>query len=237
MKKYIFLFIVISFVIGGCAGTSLNQDYPTGKSYREVFVWEGKRVPLPEGEWKIAGTGTLDMGKYSEAFLVKVTNDRKLAGGIIIVSDTTLNDYRGYKQNTYAERKDHLYVSIKSNTRSEGLDLWLVNHYIMSFKPGQRKASQEFMQYLIDNKISKPKLMIRSYHLISGKMLRSRYLRVEYYYNPAIEGFDTSREDNWGNSSWHIMNIAFDPKKVAYVENIKRQGEVLHGKIREWFQY
>ncbi|MBU2054186.1 MAG: hypothetical protein KJ936_03220 [Proteobacteria bacterium] len=237
MKKCIFLFIVVSFIIGGCATTSLKQDYPTGKRYRDVFVLEDKRIPLPEGEWKIVGTGTTDMGKYSEVFLLKETNNHKFAGGVIIVSDTIMNNYVGYIQNTYAERKDHHYVSIKSNTRTERLDLWLVNHYIFSFTPGQRDASKEFLQYLIDNKISVPKLMVRSYHIITGKMLRSRYLRVEYYYNPEIEGFDLSREDNWGTSSWHIMKIASDPKKVAYVENVKKQGEIFHGKIREWFQY
>lgn len=112
----------------------------------------------------------------------------------------------------------------------------MVSHYVHSFSPGQREASKEYLQYLTDNKIDLRKLSIRSYHVITGKIFKSRYLRVEYYYNPETEGFDTKGEENWGTSNWHVARIASDPKKVAYVEKIKKQGEVFHDKIRKWFE-
>ena len=158
-----------------------------GKTYSEVFVLEDKSIPLPEGEWKVVGVGAA-MEKFSEINLIKETNERRLAGAIIIRSDTSLNDFVGYWENKYVNRPDLHFKCVIRNSVQEGLDLWVINHYLMNWTP-KRKAAKEFYQYLLDNKIERPKLMIQSYHEITGKTLKNKYLRVEYYYNPEIEGF------------------------------------------------
>ncbi len=216
MQRFLFL-LLASFILGGCVTPAIKKDYPLGKTYRDVFVLENKRVPLPEGEWKVAGTGYTDMGNYCEVSLLKETKDHKIAGIIIITSDSQTTNYTGYWPNKYVQRTDLHYVSIKSNTGGQYLDLWAVSHYIMTFTP-ERETVREFFQYCSDNNIILPKLMVRSYHVITGKMLRNKYLRVEYYYNPEKEGFDTSSENNWGASSWHPLRIQTDPNKVSYVE-------------------
>jgi hypothetical protein len=221
----------------GCATSDFKKDFPIGAIHHNSIVFEGKKVPLPNGEWRVAGTGTAEMGKYNEITLVKTTDDRKFAGGVIITSDSVLNDYTGYVQNKFAERKDHHYVEIKSNSRSEGHDIWLVSHYLHSFNPGEREMSIEFTKYLVDNQIDFGHLSIRSYHEFTGKVSKKSFLRVSYFYNPETEGFDTREEQNWGTSGWHVTRIASDPLKKAFVEKIKQEGKVLHQKLLEGFDF
>jgi hypothetical protein len=235
MRVRLLLLMAAIFILVGCITPAFKKDNPIGKTYRDVFVLENKQVPLPEGEWKVAGTGYRDNQRFCEVYLVKVTEDRKLTGVIIIISENMAFGYSGYLPDKYAKRTDLHYVSIKSNTTEEGLDLWLVNHYFASFSPKEREASNQFFQYCHDNKIDLSKLMIQSYHVITGKMFKGRFLGVTYFYDPRTEGFDTSLENDWGTSSWHPLRISADPKKVSYVERIKKEGEVLHGKIQEWF--
>lgn len=236
MRKRLVLLFVSIFILVGCGFPAFKKDNPIGKTYRDVFVLENKRVPLLEGEWKVAGTGYNENENYCEVILIKETSDCKMAGGIIITSDTITNSYSGYKPSEYAKRTDLHSVSINANTMGKGLDLWLINHYYMQVSPN-REALKEFFHYCLDNKIELPKLMIQSYHLMTGKNFKGKYLLVAYYYNPAVEGFDTSIEKDWANSSWHPLRISADPKKQMYIERIKKEGELLHGKIQGWFDY
>jgi hypothetical protein len=235
MKKCVFLFIMMNLIISGCATSSIKENYPIGKSYRDVFILEGKRVPLPEGEWKIAAARYRNRVQYIEVFLQKETTDHKFAGLVIVNSNTPGNNDTNYEPDEYADKKDILYASIKSNSIGKPLDFWLVDHYIFSLNEGAYLALKEYLEYLIDNGISVPKLTIQSYHLITGSGTKNGYLRVEYYYNPELEGFDLKNEATWGTSSWHMLRMNSDPKKGAYIENIKKQGEALHCKMREWF--
>jgi hypothetical protein len=235
MKKVVLL-IMMNLILTGCATSDMRQDYTLGNIHRDMFVVEGKQVPLPEGEWKVVGAGLIAVGEYRQVILQKEIAGHKFAGLVKIVSNTLMNDAEGYFHGGAAERKDLYFVSATSISRNQALDYWLINYTIFSFPSDVSKALNQHLKYLTDNKIEAPKLLPYSNHVLTAKKSNG-YLEVTYYYNPETEGFDMSKENYWGSSSWHVARIQADPKKVAYMENIKKQGEALHSKIREWFKY
>lgn len=235
MKKYLALLTIIIVAICGCVNPSFIKDNHLGKKYSGSITVENKTVPLPDGEWIVVGRGYGDSYDYGEVLLAQVSA-RRIAKCIIIRSDASTNSFSGYRAAEDAQRTDLYHVVVKSNTTGEPLDFWYVSHYIMSVTP-KREAVKQFFEYCKVNSITMPKLFIRSRHTLTGVGMKHKYLNVEYYYNPDVEGFDTSKEDNWGTSSWHYLRIKDDPKKVSYMEKIKRDNEMMHEKLRDGFRY
>jgi hypothetical protein len=234
MKRF-FLMILASFILAGCT-PAFKADNPPGKIYRDEIVLEGKRVPLPAGDWKVVVSEYSDMDKYVKVYLMKESTDHKIISEIFITTDSIMNDFTGYWPNEYLQRTDLYYSSVEMNSKDRYTDGWVINHIIRSFLP-TTATLKAYFQYCSDNNIVQPKLMIESCHLVTGKIKRNKYLSISYSYNPEVEGFDTSGEGSWGTSTWHPLRIKADPKKVEYIERIKQEGELLHDRIRKSFNY
>lgn len=230
MKKAFFFVILLSLFIIGCSLNRLKENYPIDKKYYGNFTINGKTVPLPAGEWGVAGRGTRNIKDYYEVWLINY-NNRTMNGAIYIMSDAPFNNYIGYKKNSYAERKDIYYVEINSNSEGDPFDLWLVNHSVIKLSV-KRQANKELYEYLKQRNISIPKLMIQSFHVKTGSKDKGKYLRVEYYYNPELEGFDSSYENDWDTSAWHPLRVSKNPAKVAYLNKVVQQGKILHRGIQ-----
>lgn len=97
------------------------------------------------------------------------------------------------------------------------------------------KSSFRFIDYLLSNNITIPKITIQTFHHFTGKYKKNKFLEVGYYLNPEIKGFEPLNESSWGTSDWHPLRIENDPKKKAYIERLKKDGAIMHEKIRVGF--
>ncbi len=193
-----------------------------------------KTVPLPEGEWKVIGRATHGYNKaYFKIVLLKVTEGKEMEA-IIVNTDTLQNEYNGYVRDKRCDRKDVLHFEVKNNNYQGAQDCWIINHIKMSVDP-KHPAIQEAFDYLLLNKISVPTIAILTYHRFTGKYTNSKFMTVWHYVNPEVEGFDPPTMADWSTSDWHPLQIHKYPKKVEYIERLKKEGAIMHEKIREGF--
>jgi hypothetical protein len=247
MRKNYLLFIIIAFpfLLMSCITPGLKEINPVGKVYRDSIQLWGKNIPLPEGEWKVIGRGApsnagrnmlLDQqALFFNIVLLKESETKTAHSFLLISTESMTNNGPGYKPVEYFNRKDVHHVVVKNNEEFGAQDGWLINHYLMSIDLKGRPALEEAYNYLLSNKIKLPKIMIQTFHHFTGKYQKNRYLDVECYSNPEIEGFEAPNETNWGTSEWHPLRIDNDPKKKAYIERLKNEGAIMHEKIRVGF--
>ena len=234
MKKQFIIFTVLTFFLTGCITPGLIKTNPVGKVYKNSIQLRNKTIPLPEGEWKVIGRGFRTQEKYFELFLLKETKRKEFHSGIIITTDTPMNDYNGYLASKYFKRTNLHHVVVKNNATGGAQDCWLINHIRMAVNPN-RPARKEAYNYFESNHILIPKNTIEVSHRFTGKYHKSKFLEVNYYYNPEVEGFEPPTEANWSTSDWHPLQIIKYPKKVEYIERLKKEGVIMHEKVREGF--
>ncbi len=233
------LLLVISFLLFICSGCVAQKNFietnPIDKVYKNSINVLDMELPLPEGEWKVVGRGLGYKSMFTEIFLVKTIGNNPHS--IIEINRDSWHNtaHAGYIPNTYLKRENIHHVVVNKNKRSEARDGWVINHIRMGFNAKDTKPEKEAYKYLIDNKMIMPGNFIKSYHVFSGKYNKKKYLSYSIYINPEVDGFDPPKDAAWGSSDWHILKISNDPKKVAYIENLKKEGAVFHKKLREAF--
>ena len=63
----------------------------------------------------------------------------------------------------------------------------------------------------------------------------SEFLSVRYFFNPENEGFGRQTNNNWSSSDWHIDNVSRDPKKITYIDSLKKWGAAWLPKMKSGF--
>lgn len=233
--------ITLFFCFGaGCLAPSLKQNNPVGKIYENRIELHRKYVPLPEGQWKVIGSGNSgdkygSGDEYFEVHLLKVTEKNEMDTIIFIRSDTPRNTYRGYTANTYPKRTDIHFVKVNSNTEGHPQDWWIINHIRFFINP-EGESYRQAHEYIVQNKVYVPKIAILRLHQFTGNVQKSKCVSVEYIFNPEVEGFAPSEDSNWSTCDWNHMKIKDFPDKVAYIEKIRKEGEAVHEKLRESFR-
>ena len=236
MKSNLLFLTVMAFLLTSCATTpGLKENNPIEKVYNNSIQLRNKTIPLPAGEWKVIGRATYgDNDAYFRIVLLKVTESKEMEASIIITTDTWQNEYIGYNRYKPCDRTDILHVEVKNNSRGGAQDCWAINHFKTSVNP-KNPAIKEAFKYLVSNKISMPTIMITTYHRFTGKHTKSKMMNMLYYVNPEAEGFDAPTMADWSTSDWHLLQINKYPKKVEYIERLKKEGAIMHEKIREGF--
>ncbi len=118
MKKAFFFVILPSLFIIGCSLNRLKENYPIDKKYYGNFTINGKTVPLPAGEWGVAGRGTRNIKDYYEVWLINY-NNRTMNGAIYIMSDAPFNNYIGYKK--IATQKEKIFTMWRSTATQKAI--------------------------------------------------------------------------------------------------------------------
>ena len=230
VSKIIFLLLLIPIMFTGCINTSgLKATYPLGREYSDTINISNKDIPLPDGNWKIIGSGYAKDDKYFEVKLIKTTDDNQIDSFVNITSETITNNYISYT-NKYCERTDIHYVNAEKNSQ-DGLDCLAVNHFRMSMN-GKSTADKEAYDFIRANGYVMPKNMILGYHIITGFVHKNSYLKVSHLVNPEVDGFNPPKEAHWSSSDWHPLQINNDPKKVKYIEDFKSSSSLYHKKIQ-----
>lgn len=231
------LIAILTFLLNGCASTpSLVEKYAIGNEYTGSIEFSNKSVPLPEGKWRIVGSGK---GGPRDFFLViiliKETSSKKLEDNIIIHVETFQNEVKsGYTKSEEFERTDLLYVDVKNNKNLQPQDAWLIAPTRMEINIKLEPYKKAY-QYFIDNKYILPKILIGSKHRFTGKYIKNKYLSVYYYRNPEAAGFERPTDSNLQTSDWSPLNITQFPDKVAYIEQLKIDSAAYHKKLKEGF--
>ena len=235
MKKLIIAILLgLGLVMTGCVTPDVKETVSLEKVYENSISLRNKTIPLPKGKWKVIGSGYQKDDAYFEVVLMKEIDEKQIDSFALIVTNSKHNKYNRYYPSKYCKRIDVHHVVVKNNKHRGTQDCWLINHYRMYVKPS-RPALKEAYEYLTSNKYTLPKIMINSYHRFTGRYVNSKYLEVYYYFNPEVEGFEPPTITEWSTTSWNPLQINKYPKKVAYIERMKKECAILHDQIRDGF--
>ena len=223
-------------LLTSCATVNLVETNPVGKVYEGEIQLGKKSIPLPDGKWIVIANGKKN--DFFRIYLLK-EHENKLFSYITIDVDTPtkLDAEYGYVASKYLKRENVHHVVVNKNKPREAQDGWLINHLIVHFDPKKKyPILQKAADYIRSHGYIISHDMIQIYHRFTGKYVKRKYLVVSYHYNTEAEGFSPSAKRDWALSDWHILRINKDPKKVAYIEKLKKEHTIMHDKIREGFE-
>jgi hypothetical protein len=87
--------------------------------------------------------------------------------------------------------------------------------------------------YVEKNDLELPVTMIAVQYLRSG---RGRFMSLNYYFNPELEGIAPPERAEWRTSDWHRDRYSHDPKKKAYIEKLIKWGAEWHARVDRGFR-
>jgi|TARA_R110000751_G_scaffold22366_2_gene63069 hypothetical protein len=230
--------VAVVAVLAACQTTNAKLDdiSPQGSILTGEYLTANGRVkvPLPEGEWIVAGSGYRRVGyenPIEEVILVQV-DDGTVIHYIEIRTDIAASPI-GWKKSTFCERNDIHYIKKISNVPAGSQDCWGINHFRMTFTGKIPLYMEEARTYIVDHKIRSPLNALAVEYRLADK---PHFLDVKYFFNPEADGFEPPKIAEWATSDWHRDRVYMDPKKVAYIKKLKSWGEDWHTKVKAGFE-
>ena len=240
MSKIVWSIIFCVFLLTGCVEktSTLEKGYLVNdtKVFKDTFDIRGKIIPLPPGDWRIAGSG-LNAEKFFVVFLFQEHPGKLFSYIHISVDSLDLIREYGYKPSEDIKRNDMHHTVLVGNTNGEAQDWWLVNNVVVNFNPKDNKlALNEAAAYIKSHNYIISHDMIKVEHFLSGKHPnKKRHLSVSYVYNPEAVGFPPGQKSEWKTSDWNAMRINEDPRKTAFIKELIEKHTVMHEKIKAGF--
>ena len=213
------------------SGQAMAQDLPAeGSTAKGVLVIGRSTFALPPGEWKVVatGSGNVTVGQQNgaatgQAYLVQSDPQGKFMAAASFrtpLSSTSVPRWN----DSLCDRKDTLHRDAFSG-RFDFPECLLINH-VVSFWGGA--PTNEFDRKVWDwyqkNNVSLPKTaLVASYR----KYASGDFVNVSVAVNPEVFGQEPAVKTAWAESEWHPLVIKNDPKRVAFVENLKKWSYVM----------
>ena len=154
----IFNLFLLSLLVIGCAKVEspLEKQFRTDDSvvFKDSFLLRDKTIPLPPGDWRIAGKG-FDVDKFFYISLIQEHKGNIFSYVVIQVDTLELNRDGCYIKSEVLEKEGmHHIVKIK-NVAGEGTDGWYVDNRIVTITLGEEKMDyvKEFANYIKSHKL------------------------------------------------------------------------------------
>jgi hypothetical protein len=182
---------------------------------------------LPNGEWRLlARQDSQSTGGHAgipvpmlTAYLADIRNGR-LHRAVFVHANVQQNpraDSGGRWTDEPCKRSDVLF---KNDIKYSFFDIncTMLNHLVFA-RTTTNVLANEARKQLAALGASYPGTMIAAQFT---RFNPRWFMQIWYYFNPEIDGFAPSRDSSWANNDWHKDLIDQDPRKVAYVEELKQ---------------
>jgi len=192
-------------------------------------------VPLPEGEWVLAGTSERRNNLntlLANAVLVRLEN-QTLKEVIGIRTNLEVNNGRRWGRISQCYRDDVHHVELIQGHSATGEECWTLNHLEFDANPSRRSHWSQAMDYLRERQVSTPNTSLISAHFIT---IPQRFVSVWRYYNPEAAGFAPSAQVAWSENDWHRDRVGDDQDKIAYIEARKGAAGAYQSRLSEAFE-
>jgi uncharacterized membrane protein len=218
--KAVAIFVGLAFLL---TGSALVATTPAVPRFSGTIDIAGRHVPLPAGEWLLAGSAhdsagpaeTRPYGAIETAVLFK------LAG-------TTVKDFIAIRANALpvtgswgpapeCDRADILFASVFYRAVHENF-CGFVNHVVNGRDDGASSAWIAALDLAAQNGWQLPATW-----LMAGFRIADRHdmLDLRYHLNPEFAGFARD-SGGWAASAWSPARVAGDEKRVAAAEHLSR---------------
>lgn len=215
-----------------------KDELVTGRHYEGLIATgtSNQQVPLPEGNWILAGTAKYT-GIQEVAGILIETEGKRVSRLIDFyvpyktvpkINDMYLPPYE------FCGRKDILHMgksytgsAYKWSKSSVPQDCWGINHWPMTFSGSVPKHLLQLRDYIEAKDLELPVTMIAVQYRRGG----DGFFSLNYYFNPEMEGIPPPRQIEWRTSDWHRDRAFRDPQKKAYIEKLISWGETWYVQV------
>jgi hypothetical protein len=177
------------------------KGLPLGKKVSNPFSIGEVQVPLPEGEWVVAGravyaakqTGAGTGGPGMAHIALFDVQNGILRRQVWVRTSLETGVSRWVKPKD-CDRKNVFHIQSEELPQVHSQFCWVINHHRMHFDPKGEGATLEASQYLRDNGIKFPNTMLTTTFYMS---VGPKYFEARYYLNPEAEGISPSKNTSW----------------------------------------
>jgi uncharacterized membrane protein len=204
-------------------GSTLVATTPAVPWFSGTIEIAGRHIPLPPGEWLLAGSAQ-DSAGPAETRPYGAIETRilfKLAGAtvedFITIRANALPVTGSWGPAPECDRTDILFTSVFYRAAHENF-CGFVNHVVNGRDIGSSPAWIAALDLAAQNGWRLPATW-----LMAGFRIADRHdmLDVRYHLNPELAGF--ARDDaDWAASAWSPVRVALDAQRVAVAERLAR---------------
>lgn len=227
-------------VLGGAAAASAQglESAPIGTVVKDVGQLGQRQFPLLDGDWILASRSmersTGDNASGGNEPLVSVALVQLEKGRVkrsVFVRANLQPSRNGWaRARAICDRKDTHHAVSDRKYSDNDVECWTVNHYGQTLGPNALGAWVDYYRFTDDKQ--RPMVAIGiDFYLVRY----SDFLDLRYSFNPEFDGFPRPDSSDWRGSPWHRDSVAADPKRLAYIEAMKREGERLLPLVRKGF--
>jgi hypothetical protein len=214
------------------------KDFPVGKKVSGQFAIGDVQVPLPEGDWVMAGRGVYaakTSGNNAGPTMAQVAlfdaQNATLRRYIWIQTSLEQGGLSWVKPKD-CDRKNVFHVQSEELPQVYSQFCWVINHLRVHFDPKSGGAVAEASQYMRDNSINFPDTMLATIFYMS---VGPKYLQIAYSLNPEVDGISPSKNSAWDGNDWHISRLHRFPDKQQYAEKTKAWATEWKEKVKQGF--
>jgi len=206
-----------------------------------AFYLQGKRVPLPDGDFTYVGSSERDAIYQSGDWLrpkvrllniMLVQTDGKVLRSLVTATTVLkFSSQPGLWWDEPCKRANTLFRLDKAR-RSNEYNCLLVNHFVgvMATPTGIYEVGAAWLRdrgAALPVPVTVNAIVTRTWH---------DYLAVNYAFNPAAFGCEAPPASTWASSAWHKNVVSRDSEKVRFVEAVIEWGKFAQDRIDETFE-
>ncbi len=229
------IIIALIVMLAGCQTTFVKP--PREVAVRDEYRAGKFNVPLPPGEWVVAGSRLYVNNLNTDMVdVLLASRDAGKSGDMVWIRTNLVTGYRpgasGWVENSTCKRTNMLYVKVYANTAKEAQDCWLINHRRLNMSNWKNQAFKEGRLYLRMNDIWPPANTVDVRFFFAND---EDLLHVTYFFNPDSRGIKPPVYASWSASDWHIDRIDAHPDKRKFATELENWGKLWYPKLKANF--
>jgi uncharacterized membrane protein len=212
------------------------QGIATGQTLSGRLVLGGKSVPLPAGQWTVAGLGAGSMessfnagapGLVWNVVLFRATSDGRTVDAMIELNINELSVADGWGMAADCSRTD-LALSVVRYKAGWDSSCFFVTHTLFSEKNAATPAWAQATQMARQKGWQIPGTAVTAGARASN---RRDVIDVRYHFTPAFHNIPEGAIESWDQSPWMASRLERDQRRLAFARNLTEWVVVTSGHV------
>lgn len=221
-------------LLTACVITAQDRQHAMpaiGQPYSDYVAFGGNQVPLPSGEWVVAGKSV----EYNNArtrlvgLVLARIEGNTLRGLVDITTADEVQNFNGYVVYRDCLRVDVHHTFVRANLLGGEQDCWLLNHKTMTTAGNVAPRFREAVNFAASKGVIIPHVMLS----VDYRFADTRdYLNAHYYFSPEELGATVGAQTDWRNSDWHRDKVHMDSKRADAISRLRAWGDDWRQKVK-----
>lgn len=216
------LILVVLFSIFGVCHVRADS-FQSGQTFSVILPIAGKQVPLPEGEWLVAGysqelvKSSIDFGPYGiihDLILLRVDGDTVNAFIQVHANALPVNDGWGISRD--CQRRDGYATAVRYQSGWDVSCVFLVHTNSPATNDSSR-AWKDALVYANEKRMAIPPTWITTGFRQAN---RRDILDIRIAYNPQARGISDDPANSWADSLWHATRVQTDNIRSQFLRDL-----------------